>query len=71
MFLKQFISKNQLPGLSVSGTLVENGLKSQKKTKSGDIFGKRLGDYVRKGLVDSESVEEFGTMVVEIKKDKV
>ena len=29
---------------------------------SGDIFGKRLGDYVRKGLVDSESVEEFGIL---------
>ena len=26
MFLKHFASKNQLPGLSVSGTLVENGL---------------------------------------------
>ena len=39
--------------------------------KSGDIFGKRLSDYVRKGLVDSESVEEFGTVVVEIKKDEV
>ena len=24
-----------------------------------DAFGKRLGDYVKKGLVDSESVEEF------------
>ena len=69
--MKQLVGKNKLPGLSVSGTLVENGLKSQKKMKSGDIFGKRLGDYVRKGLVDSESVEEFGTMVVEIKKDKV
>ena len=62
MFLKQFVSKNQLPGLSVSITLVENGLKSQKKMNSGDIFGKRLGDYVRKGLVDSESVEEFGIL---------
>ena len=26
MFFKHFASKNQLPGLSVSGTLVENGL---------------------------------------------
>ena len=69
--MKQLVGKNKLPGLSVSGTLVENGLKSQKKTKSGDIFGKRLGDYVRKGLVDSESVEEFGTVVAEIKKDEV
>ena len=69
--MKQLVGKNKLPGLSVSGTLVENGLKSQKKMKSGDIFGKRLGDYVRKGLVDSESVEEFGTVVAEIKKDEV
>ena len=28
MFFKKFASKNQLPGLSISGTLVENGLKS-------------------------------------------
>ena len=27
VFFKHFASKNQLPGLSVSGTLVENGLK--------------------------------------------
>ena len=26
MFFKHFASKNQLPGLSVNGTLVENGL---------------------------------------------
>ena len=26
MFLKHFAGKNQLPGLSVSGTLVEDGL---------------------------------------------
>ena len=26
MFFKHFASKDQLPGLSVSGTLVENGL---------------------------------------------
>lgn len=31
-----------------------------------DIFGKRLADYVKKGLVD-ESVEEFDNMVVEMK----
>ena len=28
LFFKHFASKNQLPGLSVSGTFVENGLKS-------------------------------------------
>ena len=27
VFFKHFASKNQLPGFSVSGTLVENGLK--------------------------------------------
>ena len=27
MFCKRFPSKNQLPGLSVNGTLVENGLR--------------------------------------------
>ena len=27
VFFKYFASKNQLPGFSVSGTLVENGLK--------------------------------------------
>ena len=27
-FFKYFVSKNQLPGLSVSGTLVKNGLKN-------------------------------------------
>ena len=26
MFFKHFVSKNQLTGLSVSGTLIENGL---------------------------------------------
>ena len=26
MFFKHFASKNQLPGLSINGTLVENGL---------------------------------------------
>ena len=31
VFLKYFASKNQLPGLSVTGTLVENGLKVQKR----------------------------------------
>ena len=33
-----------------------------------DVFGARLGDYVKKDLVDSESLEEFDNMVVEIKK---
>ena len=33
-----------------------------------DVFGTRLGDYVKKDLVDSESLEEFDNMVVEIKK---
>ena len=28
VFFKHFASKNQLPGLSISGILVENGLKS-------------------------------------------
>ena len=28
MFLKHFASKNQLPGLSLNGTLVENGLRT-------------------------------------------
>ena len=31
MFFKHFASKNQLPGLSVSGALVENGLISETK----------------------------------------
>ena len=30
MFFKYFASKNQLPGLSVIGTLVENGLTTGK-----------------------------------------
>ena len=29
MFFKHFASKNQLPGLSVNGTLVENGLRPE------------------------------------------
>ena len=32
-----------------------------------DVFGKRLGDYVKKDLVDSEPVEKFDNIVVEIK----
>ena len=31
VFFKHFASKNQLPGLSVSGTLVENGLSDRKQ----------------------------------------
>ena len=30
VFLKHFTSKNKLPGLSVSGTLIENGLKRRR-----------------------------------------
>ena len=29
VFFQHFASKNQLPGLSISGTLVENGLKKE------------------------------------------
>ena len=31
-------SKNQVPGLSVSGPLVENGLVSERSSKKGDIM---------------------------------
>ena len=34
MFFKHFASKNQLPGLSISGTLVENGLRRKYKEDS-------------------------------------
>ena len=37
MFLKHFANKHQLPGLSLSGTLVENGLISQEQNM---IFGR-------------------------------
>ena len=33
-FFKDFASKNQLPGLSIIGTLVENGLKQNKKKQN-------------------------------------
>ena len=33
-FFKDFASKNQLPGLSIIGTLVENGLKQNKKNQN-------------------------------------
>ena len=34
VFFKHFAGKNQLPGLSVSGTLVENGLKLSIQAKT-------------------------------------
>ena len=34
LFFKHFSSKNQLPGLSVSGTLVENGLNKSGTLKT-------------------------------------
>ena len=33
-----------------------------------DIFGKKLGDYIKKGLVDSESVEEFDSCYQKLKR---
>ena len=33
-----------------------------------DIFGKKLGDYIKKGLVDFESVEEFDGYYQELKR---
>ena len=33
-----------------------------------DIFGKKLGDYIKKGLVDSESVEEFDGCYQKLKR---
>ena len=42
MLFKHFASKNQLPGLSVSGTLVENGLKFITDLQSFDnLIGNR------------------------------
>ena len=35
VFFKQFASKNQLPGSSISGTLVENGLSTNRNDISG------------------------------------
>ena len=35
LFFKQFASKNQLPGSSISGTLVENGLSTNRNDRSG------------------------------------
>ena len=33
MFFKRFFSKNQLPGLSISGTLAENGLRLKLESR--------------------------------------
>ena len=39
VFFKHFASENQLPGLSVSGTLVENGLRIFRTIFNYCIFG--------------------------------
>ena len=39
MFFKHFASKNQLPGLSISGTLVENGLNNLKDFDNTKLAG--------------------------------
>ena len=38
MFSKHFASKNQLPGLSINGTLVENGLVLNELERINQLF---------------------------------
>ena len=45
MFFKHFVGKIQLPGLSVSGTLVENRLNSWRKMNGGIV---RVNDEQKK-----------------------
>ena len=41
---------------------------SEKDEILADIFGKKLDDYIKKGLVDSESVEEFDGCYQKLKR---
>ena len=45
MFFKHFASKSQLPGLSMNGTLVENGLRESQKL---DLEFKKFGQVFKK-----------------------
>ena len=59
MFFKHFANKNQLPGLCVSGTLVENGLSLfHLQTKSG--FNKNvLADTQFFSRINRKSIKRF------------
>ena len=45
MFLKHYASKNQLPGLSINGTLVENGWNPSYTNKSIKFLSDKFDDY--------------------------
>ena len=56
MFFKYFASKSQLPGLSMNGTLVENGLRESHKLdlefkKFGQVFKKLVRVIIKLGHV--------------------
>ena len=63
MFFKHFANKNQLPGLCVSGTLVENGLNLfHLQTKSG--FNKNvLVDTQFFSRINRKSIKRFADYV--------
>ena len=50
MFFKHFACKNQLPGLFVSGTLVENGLMKKPELSNYDVLENRSRAVIIKSV---------------------
>ena len=66
MFFKHFASKNQPPGLSLSGTLVENGLITRficylEKEKRDDIEISSIDRVLKKEYIYGKTVQKMHT----------